>query len=799
MKLTWIAFAVWLFGVDAGAQRNSTGRQDLDWISQRGLELVKSYRFPEAADAFRVGAAEAKGSGSIRRAALFWNAAGGAETLGHLYARALDSYGKAAEAAEGMGAREIAGVAYVNLSSVHTALGEVNRAGEYLRLAEGRIPEKSAYRGQYLWQKATLSWMRGEVETLRTVVEEGLGVARTNRDPVAQVGLLLVKARADVAAGDLGSAERSLLEAVRITGEGKTRGYSTSLRWLGWLRRLQGNQSEAGKYLLLAVQENGRRPDGGLPWLSEFEYGDWLESRGRAIEALPYYRIAFEKAALWRTGVPTSQPMEVMADENLSAPAEALTKVTAGMALRGEGDAYKWESFLTNESSRAVSMRRLAIASRLRAEGFSAEYGDRLTRFRSASSGLTRPEWGTTAEMNEAILGIEEKEFGLPLSLARSLHGDELQKLMLTGESYFGFVLSEPRSYRWTVSGGRLDLAGLPGEREITKAVEEFRSSVQSGHGTDRAGGRLYRMLFEGAPGAALRSKRWLIGPDGALFGVPWAALPGTEGRRYLAETKVVQSIPALVMRRNRAAGRMARTFLAAGDPVYNRADPRFAGPSPAAGPMAFLLWDRERREPNGEQLPRLPGSGREVASLGSQLSKAGWRTQVLVGNDVNPARFSEALDQGAGVVHLAMHMGMEEGSRNRLATDAERVYLALSLAGEGGPARVTAATIASRKRLQDGLVALNGCNSGGGATLPGAGLQSLSNAWMIAGARGVVATLWTVSDDAGSLFAPLYLGLNGGIDAAEALREAQLQMLRAGGWKANPKYWAAYTYMGRE
>jgi CHAT domain-containing protein/tetratricopeptide (TPR) repeat protein len=742
---------------------------------------------------------ESQRASNLKRAALFWNAAGGAETLGHRYSAALDSYWKAAATAEAIGHKEIAGVALVNLSSVHTALGEVNLATDLLSRADAGLPAQSPHRGQYYLQKATLFWMRGEEDAVRDATERGLLVAQTNRDLVALAGLHLVKAKLSVAAGDLPSADRSLLEAVRITADSKSRGYSTALRWLGWLRRLQGNQEEAGKYLLLAIEENRRRPDSGLPWLCELEYAGWLESRGRTREALPFYRVAFEKAASWRTGVPSNQPMEVMADVNLSAPAEALTRVAARLALRGEGDSYKWESFLTNESSRAVSLRRLAIAAKLRAEGLSGEYGDQLARFRSASSGLTRPEWGTAAAQNEAILALEEREFGLPLSLARSLHGGELERLLSPGEVYFGFMLAEPHSFCWTVRGGRLHLAELPGEKEIARAAQEFRSSVESGRKSDMAGQRLFQMLFSKTPSAALRSPRWLIAPDGALFGIPWAALPGTQGRRYLAESTTVQSIPALVMRRNRATHPLPRTFLAVGDPVYNRADPRYRPASKGGGPLAFFLWDRENRGLIPEQLPRLPGSGREVAGLGSQLTKSGWRTRVLLGNEANPGQLGRELALSPGIVHLAMHMGVEEGRRGRIIPEANEVYLALSLAGVGGPARVTAASIASHTRLKDSLVSLNGCNSGGGAVLPGAGLQSLANAWMIAGARGVVATLWTVSDDAGSLFAPFYRGLTGGRGAADALREAQLQMLKAGKWQANPKYWAAYTYMGRE
>ena len=47
-------------------------------------------------------------------------------------------------------------------------------------------------------------------------------------------------------------------------------------------------------------------------------------------------------------------------------------------------------------------------------------------------------------------------------------------------------------------------------------------------------------------------------------------------------------------------------------------------------------------------------------------------------------------------------------------------------------------------------LVVLNGCHSGRGNALPGAGLMGLTRAWIGAGARAVLATRWDIPDEAG-------------------------------------------------
>ena len=116
-----------------------------------------------------------------------------------------------------------------------------------------------------------------------------------------------------------------------------------------------------------------------------------------------------------------------------------------------------------------------------------------------------------------------------------------------------------------------------------------------------------------------------------------------------------------------------------------------------------------------------------------------------------------------------------------------------------GKPETLDPAEIASW-RVNADLVALSGCHSSAGAVLPGSGLLGLTRAWLAAGARGVLASHWPVPDDGGPLFAAFYRNLGRlGQNPAAALRAAQIEMAAAGGWRANPRYWAAYFVMGKE
>jgi CHAT domain-containing protein len=93
-------------------------------------------------------------------------------------------------------------------------------------------------------------------------------------------------------------------------------------------------------------------------------------------------------------------------------------------------------------------------------------------------------------------------------------------------------------------------------------------------------------------------------------------------------------------------------------------------------------------------------------------------------------------------------------------------------------------------------LVVLSACNSGVGEQAPGEGAAGLSYAFLHAGAKQVVSTIWGVEDEAsGELMKEFYKGLlENHLPPAGALRKAQIAMARKG-WP-EPFYWAGYLLM---
>jgi CHAT domain-containing protein len=99
--------------------------------------------------------------------------------------------------------------------------------------------------------------------------------------------------------------------------------------------------------------------------------------------------------------------------------------------------------------------------------------------------------------------------------------------------------------------------------------------------------------------------------------------------------------------------------------------------------------------------------------------------------------------------------------------------------------------------RLEADLVTLAACQTGLGQELSGEGVIGLTHAFQCAGARSVLASLWRVADDAtADLMKAFYRCLKRGLTKDEALRQAQLKLIRSKRRRA-PFHWAAFQLTG--
>lgn len=256
-----------------------------------------------------------------------------------------------------------------------------------------------------------------------------------------------------------------------------------------------------------------------------------------------------------------------------------------------------------------------------------------------------------------------------------------------------------------------------------------------------------------------------VIVPDGPMHALPFAALHNPIARRYLVEDYTVSTsgsarLHLVSMRRDRQldARRNARLLLV-GDPP----------------PNPQLL---------AQGLGALPHAREEIDEIATIHPGA----EVLLGERATIAEFMARAPHSA-VIHIASHA---------LVNAAHPSHSVIVLAQSGGdPGLLDAARLLTTKtKLQDTrLVVLSACSSAGGLPIGPEGVAPLVRPLIAAGVPAVIGSLWDVNDaTAKELLVSFHRHYDEGIDAAAALRAAQVQMLRN---KKNSLAWAAFEVIG--
>jgi len=303
----------------------------------------------------------------------------------------------------------------------------------------------------------------------------------------------------------------------------------------------------------------------------------------------------------------------------------------------------------------------------------------------------------------------------------------------------------------------------------------------------DRDGERLFSLLFGPVAALIAKSTRVLIVPDGPLHLLPFAALriPGRTSTpsRYLVEWKPLHVVlSATLYAEERALRRGTKdhrvSLVAFGDPDLSMATPRPVGASETTVPRRAL------------ELVPLPATRREVESIAKLFPNP----VVYVGADATEER-AKSIDASTEFVHFATHAILDE----QLPLNSALVLSVPVTRGDdqqNGLLQVW--EIFDRLRINATLVTLSACETGLGQELRGEGLIGLTRAFQFAGAQSVLASLWSVADDStASLMTRFYRYLRGGRSKDEALRAAQMDVIRSGGKASRPFHWAAFELFG--
>ena len=388
---------------------------------------------------------------------------------------------------------------------------------------------------------------------------------------------------------------------------------------------------------------------------------------------------------------------------------------------------------------------------------------------------------------------------------------EQIQKALDPDTMLLEYSLGDERSYMFAVTSDSFRVHELPNRTLIEEPVRKYRELVTVWQGTDgqftedyrarieaakqslpETGNALTQMLL-GPVAGKLGNKRLILVLEGALQYVPFAALPSPVApESALLETNgivVEPSFSALIaIRKN-----IAKHSISSGKVIAVIADP-VSDPSDDRVPGAVVSTDKAQPSEarmRDATLARLAHASEEADAISAAAPRG--TTMVAKGFDANRETAMSANIGQYQIVHFATH-GILDSEHPELSGI---VLTSVDRNGRKTDGLMSLHDIYSLD-LSAELTVLSACQTALGKDIRGEGLVGLSHAFMSAGSKSVVSSLWKVEDRAtATLMRQFYESmLQQGMSPAQALRAAQLKMMHDTRTNA-PYYWAGFVIQG--
>lgn len=361
-----------------------------------------------------------------------------------------------------------------------------------------------------------------------------------------------------------------------------------------------------------------------------------------------------------------------------------------------------------------------------------------------------------------------------------------------SNEVLLAYKVNPGKTYLWIIEKGK-DTSAIEidvSREELIRRVGEFRGFMENPDSLEaydpEKGQALGRLLLGEALSRIDPAKNIIITPDGVLNILPFEALivgKTSNTVQYLGEKYKISYYPSAsvmaTMRRFKESPKSSNPLFALGDPVYDDSDLRYS--LKKSGNIALAAADktpglnlRSALVRSGFSLPRLPETRDEVLRIGELF---GYKT-----NDPNikldmDATKSELLKSNLGnyrFIHFATH-GILSGDIPYILEPA----LVLTQPGNRNPEDgfLKMSEILELKLNADAVV-LSACKTALGKEIAGEGVVGLSRAFMLAGSKSVIVSLWSVeSNSTAVLMKSFYSHLKPGRSKEEALRLAKQEL----------------------
>ena len=604
----------------------------------------------------------------------------------------------------------------------------------------------------------------------RTHYERGRELARRARLLDQELLLSIGLGSIEIADGELDAAQAmldsSFARAVTVPGLLRRRGGVRVNQATLAIQRRDLEEARARVAEASAIGDTLREP--------EFDFdvlrlrAALAEAEGRADAAEQYERaVGFLES--WRGRI-------ALGDLRMSV-AELRLDVYEGAIRTLVGSGRAEDAFAVAERARARLLLEV-MAERFYAGTTTTGRADSLrARLREASALRSSGPARTRAQLDRLItrltdsLEIAERakgRAGSGVAAATPVGADAVRRGLLTPDrALVAYFWGDSSVYAWLVTTDEIRVARLGAADSLAALVDFLRHTIDRPSSADwkAPARRAYGAFVE--PLGDIPQRELLIVADGPLSYVPLEVLIASDGAAPWAAAKSFLYGPSASVLVTLAAredpARWSRQVLAVGNPT-------------SAAPAANQL-----RASDDTTLAVLPFAADEVREIG-QLFRGS--ADVLLGERATPRRWLAMRPTRYRYLHFAAHARVNDRR-------PDETHVALASGRLDLPA-------IRRLRLSAELVTISACETALGPRVRGEGVIGLPHAFLSAGARGTLVTLWRIADRSTAEFmGEFYRQLSSGRSPSEALLTVRQAWLADSTRAAHPAHWAPFVLVG--
>ncbi len=307
--------------------------------------------------------------------------------------------------------------------------------------------------------------------------------------------------------------------------------------------------------------------------------------------------------------------------------------------------------------------------------------------------------------------------------------------------------------------------------------------------------------------------KTWIISPDGGMWLMPWSALLVGDDRFAIENHTIQYVVSGRDLLRPAAKAKRKSPPLVVANPDFDNRNETDSKGSTEEQAIGAYLANRATRFLGGVRVPPLPGTLLEAnAAIPKLESLYGVSPVSLLGKDATATKVKNVKRPSAML--LSTHGFFIENGESRqnssVESDNPLVRCGLLFAGcnrknnltDEDQGVLTGLEIVGMDLSGTELVVLSACETGLGDVEDGEGVAGIRQAFQLAGAESIAATLWQIPDEeSAQLVEAFFQKLADGNERANSLQLAQMEAIRVLREKrsaAHPYYWAAYTITGK-